>query len=111
MTLFAKTKAGLRAGALLLALSTALAPVAAFAGPTLDAIQQRGAIKAGVGTQAGFFAPDDAGVWQGFWIDIGRAIAVTVFNDPTKIEFTSSSPQQRLPALQCAYHRKRIEQF
>jgi general L-amino acid transport system substrate-binding protein len=27
-------------------------------------------------------------------------LAVTVFNDPEKVEFTNSSPQQRLPALQ-----------
>jgi general L-amino acid transport system substrate-binding protein len=71
----------------------------ANAGPTLDAIQKRGFIKAGVGSQPGFFAPDGSGHWQGFWIDIGRAIAITALGDPEKIEFVSSSPQQRLPAL------------
>jgi general L-amino acid transport system substrate-binding protein len=75
-------------------------PALASAGPTLDKIQQRGFIKVGVGTQPGFFAPDSSGVWHGFWIDFGKALAVTVFNDPSKVEFTSSSPQQRLPALQ-----------
>jgi general L-amino acid transport system substrate-binding protein len=87
-----------------LALGTALAlglsATAASAGPTLDAIQARGAIKVGVGTQPGFFSPDSAGKWQGFFVDFGRALAVSVFNDPNKVEFTSSSPQQRLPALQ-----------
>ncbi|WP_237153919.1 amino acid ABC transporter substrate-binding protein [Oryzibacter oryziterrae] len=86
-------------GAVALSLGAA-AISSAFAGPTLDAIQQRGVIKVGVGTSPGFFAPDSNGKWQGFFVDFGRALAVTVFNDPNKVEFTSSSPQQRLPALQ-----------
>lgn len=72
----------------------------AQAGATLDAIKARGTIKAGVGTSPGFFSPDSNGRWQGFFIDIGRALAVTLFNNPEKVEFTSSSPQQRLSALQ-----------
>ncbi|WP_026783529.1 amino acid ABC transporter substrate-binding protein [Pleomorphomonas koreensis] len=90
---------GLRAATVALAISGAFL-TAAKAGPTLDAIQQRGVIKVGVGTSPGFFAPDSGGKWQGFFVDFGRALAVTVFNDPSKVEFTSSSPQQRLPALQ-----------
>jgi general L-amino acid transport system substrate-binding protein len=70
------------------------------AGPTVDQIKQRGIIRVGVGTQSGFFAPDANGKWQGFFIDFGRALAVTVFNDPDKVEFTNTSPQQRLSALQ-----------
>lgn len=78
----------------------AVAAVPATAGPTLDAIKARGTIKVGVGTSPGFFAPDSDGKWKGFFVDFGRALAVTVFDDPNKVEFTSSSPQQRLPALQ-----------
>jgi general L-amino acid transport system substrate-binding protein len=76
------------------------ASVPAIAGSTLDGINQRGKIRVGVGTSPGFFAPDSQGRWNGFFVDFGRALAVTVFNDPNKVEFTSSSPQQRLPALQ-----------
>ena len=72
----------------------------AEAGPTLDKIKERGVIRVGVGSQPGFFSPDADGKWQGFFVDFGRALAVTVFNDPDKVEFTNSSPQQRLPALQ-----------
>ncbi len=72
----------------------------AYAGETLEKIMARGTIKVGVGTSPGFFSPDSDGKWQGFFVDFGRALAVTVFNDPEKVEFTSSSPQQRLPALQ-----------
>lgn len=72
----------------------------ANAGPTLDRIKQRGVIKVGVGTTPGFFSPSSDGKWQGFFIDYGKALAITVLNDPDKVEFTNSSPQQRLPALQ-----------
>lgn len=86
------------AAATVISLSTSILP--AQAGADLDAIVKRGVIKVGVGTQPGFFAPDDKGEWKGFFVDFGRALAITVFGDPTKVEFTSSSPQQRLPALQ-----------
>lgn len=90
----------LRAAVAGLAAAGVLAPALAFAGPTLDRIEQRGVVKVGVGTTPGFFSPDSSGAWQGFFIDYGRALAIAVFNDPSKVEFTSSSPQQRLPALQ-----------
>jgi general L-amino acid transport system substrate-binding protein len=77
-----------------------VAAVPAQAGATLDKIKERGLIRVGVGSQPGFFSPDANGKWQGFFVDFGRALAVTVFNDPNKVEFTNSSPQQRLPALQ-----------
>jgi general L-amino acid transport system substrate-binding protein len=101
MNILSHAKAGLRlTAAVLVATTTAFIPLAAHAGATLDAIKARGVIKVGVGSQPGFFAPDANGRWQGFFIDFGRALAITVFNDPEKVEFTSSSPQQRLPALQ-----------
>ena len=89
-----------RAALTALAASAALAPTTVAAGPTLDRIEQRGVVKVGVGTTPGFFSPDSNGRWQGFFIDYGRALGIAVFGDPEKVEFTSSSPQQRLPALQ-----------
>jgi general L-amino acid transport system substrate-binding protein len=86
--------------ALLAILTAIMATTAASAGTTLDAIRARGAIKVGVGTGPGFFAPDSNGRWQGFFVDFGRALAIAVFNDPDKVQFVSSSPQQRLGALQ-----------
>ncbi len=77
-----------------------LAVTSAEAGPVLDKIKERGVIRVGVGSQPGFFSPDASGKWEGFFVDFGRALGVTVFNDPNKVEFTNSSPQQRLPALQ-----------
>jgi len=95
-----KTMGALGLALLLGALALGVGPGPAAAGPTLDAIKARGQIKVGVGTAPGFFAPDSQGRWQGFYIDFGRALAVALFNDPDKVEFTNSSPQQRLPALQ-----------
>lgn len=89
-----------RALATAVAIGAATVPTFANAGPTLDRIQQRGVIKAGVGTTPGFFAPGADGKWQGFFIDYGRALSIAVFGTDSKVEFTSSSPQQRLPALQ-----------
>ncbi len=81
--------------------ATAIAWAApAKAGETLDKIKQRGEIKIGVGTTPGFASPDANGRWQGLFVDFGRALAVTVFDNPDKAEFVDSSPQQRLPALQ-----------
>ena len=90
---------GIAIGAVLAGLAFSAGSLA-YAGEALDKIKGRGLIKVGVGTSPGFFAPDSSGKWQGFFVDFGRALAITVFNDPDKVEFTSSSPQQRLPALQ-----------
>ncbi len=91
----------LRAGVMALALLPASGLLsAAQAGPTLDRIKERGTIRVGVGTTPGFFSPDSNGRWQGFFIDFGRALAITTLGSPEKVEFANSSPQQRLPALQ-----------
>ncbi|SSC69976.1 unnamed protein product [Ciceribacter sp. T2.26MG-112.2] len=89
-----------RLAAISLMAATALSAGIANAGETLDKIKERGLIKVGVGTTPGFFSPGSDGRWNGFFVDYGRALAITVFNDPEKVEFTNSSPQQRLPALQ-----------
>lgn len=101
MTIMTKPAGLLRKGlATSILVAASLIASAANAGPTLDKIKERGAIKVGVGTTPGFFSPDSNGRWQGFFIDYGRALAIAVFGDPEKVEFTNSSPQQRLPALQ-----------
>jgi len=99
-----KTKTRVAARALkILALTaslTALTGGVAFGGETLDKIKKDGVIKVGVAASPGFSSPDSNGKWQGFFVDFGRALAITVFNDPDKAQFAASSPEQRLPALQ-----------
>ncbi|MDN4591021.1 amino acid ABC transporter substrate-binding protein [Xenophilus aerolatus] len=89
----------LAAGAL--ALATTLAAVPAYAGKTLDAVKQRGAVKCGVTNGvAGFSAPDTQGNWSGLDVDSCRAIAAAVLGDAKKVEFVPLNSQQRFAALQ-----------
>lgn len=92
-------KAVFFAAAATIALSVASG--AAVAGPTLDAIKQRGFVQCGVNSGlAGFGTPDSAGNWTGLDVDYCRAVAVALFNDPNKVKFTPLSAQQRFPAIQ-----------
>ncbi len=71
------------------------------AGPTLDAVKQRGQLICGVHTGlAGFGAPDARGNWTGLDVDMCRAVAAAVLGDATKVKFVPLSTQQRLAALQ-----------
>lgn len=68
---------------------------------TLDTVKTRGVLKCGVNTAlAGFSAPDSQGNWVGIDVDICRAVATAVFNDPSKVEFVPLSAQQRFTAIQ-----------
>jgi general L-amino acid transport system substrate-binding protein len=78
----------------------AATPGSSLHGATLQAIRARGVVRCGITAGAGFAAPDDAGQWQGFDIDFCRAIAVAVFNDPTKAEEIPYTQQQRFAGLQ-----------
>ncbi|AGT10656.1 amino acid ABC transporter substrate-binding protein [Paracoccus aminophilus] len=73
----------------------------AHAGPTLDAVKQRGELKCGVNTgSAGFAAPDKNGVWRGMDVDFCRVIAAAVLGDASKVQFVPVSPETRFPTLQ-----------
>src|SRR5271156_3157678 len=66
----------------------AAAVVLAMAGPahagTLDTVKQRGSLNCGANGQLpGFGLPDAQGNWTGFDVDYCRALAATIFNDPT----------------------------
>ena len=85
---------GLAAGAVMLASQ-------AFAGATLDAVMDRGAVRCGVsGSLAGFSIPDSQGVMQGLDADICRAVAAAVLGDAEAVEFVPLSATQRFTALQ-----------
>jgi general L-amino acid transport system substrate-binding protein len=56
---------------------------------TLDAIKQRGNLRCGVSDHLpGFAAKDASGVWTGFSVDVCRALAAAIFDDPSKVTFT-----------------------
>lgn len=73
----------------------------AFAGPTLDAVKQRGEITCGVNTAiAGFSAPDSKGEWRGIDVDACRAVAAALFGDAKKVKYVGLTAAQRFTALQ-----------
>ena len=83
------------------ALWLALGALPAHAGPTFDAVKERGQVNCGVNTGlAGFALPDDKGVWRGLDVDVCRAIAAALFGDAEKVRFVPLTAQQRFTALQ-----------
>src|SRR5271154_1321102 len=68
---------------------------------TLKTVTDRGQLSCGVSQGLpGFSSPDDKGNWTGFDVDICRAIAAAIFNDPTKVKFVPLSAKDRFTALQ-----------
>ena len=79
----------------------ALAPLTASAGPTLDAIKQRGQLRCGVNTGLlGFSAPDSQGKWSGLDADFCRAVAAVILGDPNKVQYVPTNAQNRFTTLQ-----------
>jgi general L-amino acid transport system substrate-binding protein len=88
-----------RATTALLMLLLHFAP--AHAGKTLDQIRQRAQLVCGVSTGViGFSSADSQGRWNGLDVDVCRAIAAAVLNDPNKVKYVPLNAQQRFTALQ-----------
>jgi general L-amino acid transport system substrate-binding protein len=90
-------------------LTAALAAVVTTAGicgaqaqtGTLAQVKNRGILHCGSGTGlAGFGIPDAQGNWSGIDVDVCRAIAAAVFNDPLKVKFIPLSAKDRFTSLQ-----------
>jgi general L-amino acid transport system substrate-binding protein len=93
---------GLLAGA---ALAVAVAAVAItyerYDTQTLKRTVNRGELLCGVSTGLpGFSMPDIKGNWSGFDVDICRAIAAAIFNDPGKVRFVPLDTNERFTELQ-----------
>src|ERR1700742_1686800 len=85
---------------LTLAFAAGLATQAAQA-QTLKTVTDRGMLSCGVSQGLpGFSSPDDKGNWTGIDVDVCRAIAAVIFNDPTKVKFVPLSAKDRFTALQ-----------
>jgi general L-amino acid transport system substrate-binding protein len=73
----------------------------ASAQATLASVKQKGVLTCGSNRGApGFGAPDAQGNWSGLDVDLCRAIAATIFDDPTKVQFVPLLAQDRFTALQ-----------
>jgi general L-amino acid transport system substrate-binding protein len=73
----------------------------ALAGRDLDQIKARNTLRCGVQgpSNPGFGVPDSQGRWAGFNVEVCRAIAITIFGDPNRVEFVPVTTQSRFPAL------------
>jgi general L-amino acid transport system substrate-binding protein len=73
----------------------------AVSAQTLKAVKDRGSLICGVSQGIpGFSNPDDKGNWTGLDVDLCRAIAAAIFNDPGKVKFSPLSAKDRFTALQ-----------
>jgi general L-amino acid transport system substrate-binding protein len=87
--------------AIVLALAASLFAQGASAQSTLKTVKERRILHCGAnGTLAGFGLPDAQGKWTGLDVDVCRAIAAAVFNDPNKVKFVPLSAKDRFTALQ-----------
>jgi general L-amino acid transport system substrate-binding protein len=67
----------------------------------LDQVKAKGFVQCGVSQGLpGFSNPDDKGAWTGLDVDVCRAIAAAIFDDPSKVKYTPLSAKDRFTALQ-----------
>lgn len=67
----------------------------------LSTIKARGSLVCGVNGQLpGFSFVDETGEYSGMDVDLCRAVAAALFDDPTKVEFRDLSAQERFTAVQ-----------
>lgn len=80
------------------AAATTASPAAA---QTLKAVKDRGAVNCGVSEGLyGFSSRNDKGEWSGFDVDLCRALAAAIFNDASKVRYTTLDASARFRALQ-----------
>jgi len=85
--------------ALLLALGTATAG-AQTAGGVLERVQRNGFLRCGVSLSGtGLAALDDQGRWQGFYVDLCRAVAAAVTGSPDNLEILETASGNRFTAV------------
>jgi general L-amino acid transport system substrate-binding protein len=68
---------------------------------TLTTVKTRGVLNCGSNPGlAGFGLPDAQGNWTGLDVEVCRAIAAAIFDDPTKVKFVPLTAKDRFTALQ-----------
>ncbi len=100
MTSVHRHRVGFFARACLLLGAFLLASGAASA-QTLGKVKARGSINCGVNPGLlGFSSRDQNGTWSGFDVDLCRALAAAIFDDPGKVQYVPLETTERLAALQ-----------
>ena len=68
---------------------------------SLNTVLERGKLVCGVsGELAGFSAVDENGEYSGIDVDLCRAVASALFDDPNQVEFRNLTTQERFTAVQ-----------
>jgi general L-amino acid transport system substrate-binding protein len=68
---------------------------------TLERVKARGSVNCGINPELlGFSTRNDKGIFSGFDVDLCRALAAAIFNDPGKVQYTPLDTADRLSALQ-----------
>ena len=84
-------------------LAAAMVATAGAAGAaTLEDVKNKGFVDCGSNASGlpGFAITNDQGEWTGFDVDMCRAIAAAIFNDPKAVKFTPLTAKERFTALQ-----------
>jgi general L-amino acid transport system substrate-binding protein len=77
------------------------APMNSVEAAVLDQVKSKGFVQCGVSQGLpGFSNPDDKGNWTGIDVDVCRAIAAAIFDDPNKVRYTPLTAKDRFTALQ-----------
>ena len=85
---------------LLCTLAAAALVAGAASATTLDDIKARGVLNCGSNTGlTGFGAPDASGNYQGFDVDLCKAIGAAVLGDQSKVKFIPLTSETRFTAL------------
>ena len=103
MALFSRTfRNGLLLGsAIAIAVAAAAITYERYDTQTLKRTLRRGAVLCGVNTGLpGFSNHDASGNWSGFDVDLCRAVAAAIFNDPSKVQFVPLDASERFRELQ-----------
>ena len=86
---------------MLAAAAVSAVTVGAASAGTLDDVKARGNLICGVSTGVvGFAAPNDAGRWEGFDVEMCRAVAAAIFNDQDAVSFVPTTSSERFTVLQ-----------
>ena len=87
--------------AVMLAAAAVAAASAQSRSPTLDKVKRDGFLRCGVSDGlAGFSNPDAQGNWTGIDVDVCRAVAAAIFDNPDAVRYTSTTAKERFTALQ-----------
>jgi len=91
----------MKIAAAVLTMTFLAAPLGAAGAGTLDTVKSRGELVCGTSPGVpGFSMPDSQGRWSGLDVDLCRAVAAAIFNDPSKVRYIPLNPKDRFSTLQ-----------